>query len=202
MTFPIQRRIPHLGPNPDYSKAFYPDPPSHDFCTWLIIAELMRRKHNAPAPLKVRFGLVEGQLGVMDFGPCGILSGDAWPCGVSRTYHQTMLAHVLRPAIEMIGAVEEPAFENPWPHAELADYCEYDYHLRNVVDAGRMGCAIPQWQVPQWAHEEVGNFLAECVFDDSIEKFLDCSRRRSYLGHDPLRCSINWWSCFASGKNF
>ena len=52
----IKRRLPALGPNPDYSRAFYPDPPSHDFCVWLIIAELMRRHHGCKEPLRVKLG--------------------------------------------------------------------------------------------------------------------------------------------------
>lgn len=53
----------------DYSSALYCDPPSHDFCVWLIIAELMRRYHDTPGPLKVRFALRNGMLGYLDFGP-------------------------------------------------------------------------------------------------------------------------------------
>ncbi len=157
---PIQRRRPHLGPNPDYSKAFYPDPPSHDFLVWLVIAELMRRYHGAPAPLKVRFGLFDQRLGIFDFGVHGVLSGMVTGCGVSREYHETMLANVLRPAIEMIGAVEEvPPLNNPWPTAYLRDWCEYDYHIGHLVDTGRQGHAIPKFTAPEWAQDEVREFL-------------------------------------------
>lgn len=157
----IKRREPHLGPNPDYSKAFYCDPPSHDFCVWLVIAELMRRYHGAPAPLKVRFGLIDGRLGVFDWGAKAVLSGEAWPCGVDRAYYETMLPNILRPAMEMIGAVEEPALHAPFPLAEIKDYCEWDYHIGHLVDAGRQGYEIPKWQVPQWAHDEVKAYLSE-----------------------------------------
>ncbi len=157
---PIQRRVPLLGLDPDYSKAFYPDPPSHDFLVWLVIAELMRRHYKAPAPLKVRFGLIKGRLGVYDYGPKGILDGKAWPCDVDRAYYQTMLINVLRPAINMIGAVEEhPAFDSPWKLSQLERYCEWDYHIGPLVDAAKLGYRLPQFSAPVWAHEEVREFL-------------------------------------------
>lgn len=160
----IKRREPALGPVPDYSKVFYPDPPSHDFCVWLIIAELMRRHHGAPSPLRVRFGLIDGMLGVVDFGPTSLVAaatnqGPIWQCGVSREYSDQMMANILRPAIEMIGAVEEPVVNMPFPISELASYVEYDYHIGHLVDAGKEGHEIPRWNPPQWAHDEVREYL-------------------------------------------
>ncbi len=162
MTVPIaiKRREPHLGPNPDWAKAFYCDPPSHDFCVWLIVAELMRRYHGAPAPLKVRFGLYENQLGILDFGAHGVREAQAYECKLSRDYYETMLANILRPAMDMIGAVEQPPLHAPFTLSELEDSCEYDYHIGDLVDAGRQGHPIPQWQPPQWAHDEVEAYLA------------------------------------------
>ncbi len=162
MTIPmaIKRREPHLGPNPDWAKAFYADPPSHDFCVWLIIAELMRRYHGAPGPLKVRFGLYQNQLGILDFGPNGIRQAEGYECKLSRDYYETMLANVLRPAMDMIGAVEEPPMHAPFTLSELEDYCEYDYHGGHLIDAARQGHEIPKWQPPQWAHDEVEAYLA------------------------------------------
>lgn len=159
---PIRRREPLLGDVPDDARAIYPDPPSHDFCVWLIIAELMRRYHNAVGPLKVRFALIEGRLGVMDFSHFGIESGFAYPCEFSRAYYDTMLANVMRPAMAMIGAVEETPpvdLARPRVRSELEHYVEYDYHLSNVVDASRAGFEIPKWQVPQWAFNEVDWYL-------------------------------------------
>lgn len=158
---PIRRKDPLLPGTPDYSRAFYCDPPSHDACVWLIIAELMRRHHKAAGPLKVRFGFINGQLGAYDFGPLGILSGQAYPCGYSRQYSDRMLGHVIRPAMEMIGAIEEESIDAPFDPASLAGYCEYDYHVGHLVDAGRQGHKIPQWQIPQWAHDEVAAMLGK-----------------------------------------
>ncbi len=165
MPDPIKRRFPAAGenwlgrPKPDYSKAFYPDPPSHDFCTWLIMAELMRRHHGAEEPLRVKFGLISGQLGVVDFGPLSPWGEASYQCGVSREYHDEMLENVMRPAMAMIGAVEEPAIDIPWDVNELRGYVEYDYHAWQLVDAARAGFEIPKWEVPQWAHDEVKEFL-------------------------------------------
>lgn len=157
---PIKRRGRGLGePEPDYSLGFYPDPPSHDFCVWLIIAELMRRHHKAPAPLKVKFGLINGQLGTVDFGPLSPWQGRAYQCGLSREYHDQMMEHVLKPAIEMIGAVEEAAVHAPFNLSDLINYVEYDYHIGHLVDAGREGHDIPRWMVPQWARDEVREYL-------------------------------------------
>ena len=159
---PIKRREPLLGDTPDYARAIYPDPPSHDFCVWLIIAELMRRHHNAPGPLKVRFALIDGRLGAMDFSHFGIDAGYAYPASCSRAYYQTMLANVIRPAMAMLDAVEEtPPLDlaTRFPKLDLEHYVEYDYHLSNLVDASRAGFEIPQWRVPQWAFAEVDWYL-------------------------------------------
>ena len=155
----IKRREPALSDHPDYGRAFYPDPPSHDFCVWLIIAELMRCHHGVVGPLRVRFGLIKDQLGMVDFGPLSPWSGRAYPFGCSRAYSDEMMANVLRPAIEMIGAVEEPAVNAPFDFDDLAPYVEYDYHIGHLVDAGRQGHRIPNWKLPQWAHDEVRQFL-------------------------------------------
>ncbi len=148
-------------PDPDWAKAFYADPPSHDFCVWLITAEAMRRYHETPGPLKVRFGLIEDQLGVLDFGMNSILSGHGDHCKLSRAYYETMLTGVLRPAMEMIGAVEEPPLHAPFAPAALEEYCDYDYHIHQLVDASREGHPIPRWQPPQWARDEVRAYLGD-----------------------------------------
>ncbi len=48
---PIEPLQPSLGA-PDFSRVVYANPPSHDFCVFLIISELMRRYHKAPGLLK------------------------------------------------------------------------------------------------------------------------------------------------------
>lgn len=161
MPMPIMRREPTPLGEPDFSRVFYPDPPSHDFLVWLVIAELMRRHYGAPGPLKVKFGLVKNQLGTLDWGPLSPWDEIAYPCGVSKAYSDQMMEKVLRPAIEMIGAVEEPLVHAPFPVDDLQHYVEYDYHIGHLVDAGRAGHDIPKFTPPEWAFEEVEKFLGK-----------------------------------------
>lgn len=159
---PIPRRLPSLGGIPDYSRAFYPDPPSHDFCVWLIIAELMRRHRDCKEPLRVKLGLIRDQLGLVDFGPVSPWSGQAYQCGVSREYYEKMLDGVMRPAMEMLGAVDDGSVaidSQGWLTPDLKRLVEYDYHISSLVDASRAGYAIPQWTPPAWAFREVDAYL-------------------------------------------
>ncbi len=155
----IKKREPGLPGVPDYSRAFYCDPPSHDFCVWLILAELMRRYNEAPAPLRVKFGLMNGQLGAYEFGSVSPWTGSPSPCNLSREYSDQMMEHVLRPAIAMMGGVEEAEEHAPFDQDKLQGWVEYDYHIRSLVDAGRQGYDPPKWQPPQWAQDEVKAFL-------------------------------------------
>lgn len=155
----ISRRLPSLGPDPDYSRFIYADPPSHDFCVGLIIADLMRQYHGAEGPLKVRLAMINNQLGVVDFAKLSLMSNQANHCGLSSTYSRQMIANVLRPAIAMIGAIAEPVVHLPIRAADYATYVEYDYHIGHLVDAGRQGHKIPRWTPPQWAVDEVKAYL-------------------------------------------
>ena len=157
--FPIKRREPALGPNPDYSCAIYADPPSHDFCVFLVIAEVMRRVYKASSPLKVRLMFHDGMLGEYDYGPCSLKSRQAYPGYTDRDYSNMMVGNVLRPAIRMIGAQSLPDLHIPVLHDLVERYCEYDYHIGHLVDAGKLGVEIPKWHVPKWAQEEVREFL-------------------------------------------
>jgi hypothetical protein len=158
----IKRRLPGIGKTPDYSRALYPDPPSHDFCTWLIIAEMMRRYYGAPRPLRVRFMLENGMLGTWDYGPFSLREQKAHPCTISREQSDIMLANVLRPAIEMIGGIAEPDVHTETVKlGELLPYVEYNYHIGHLVDAARQGYEVPQWQVPGRARNEVRDYLQD-----------------------------------------
>src|SRR5215472_4799909 len=124
----IPRAQPALGDDPDWSSLLYANPPSHDFLTVLIIAELLRREHASPPPLKVTFLLEKGQLGLRDYGTRGILSGGGSGPHISRHHCDEMLAHVMRPAIDMIGGVNEPDLHEPIKRERLKHYCEYPYN--------------------------------------------------------------------------
>jgi hypothetical protein len=66
--------------------------PSFDFMNWLAIAEMTRRKEGAPAPLKV--GFWKGRI------------AETWQEGDRRP---GMFENVVRPALKLIGAVEDEA---------------------------------------------------------------------------------------------
>lgn len=155
----IERCEPHLGPRPDYSRAFYPNPPSHDFCVWLIIAELMRRQHKPWRRLRVKLGLTDGQLGLREYGRTGVRAGVPNPCSMSRAYFDQMMLGVMQPAVAMIGAELEPPVYAPFDLDALSRYVEYDYHIGHLVDAGRAGARIPRWRSPAWARAWVDRFL-------------------------------------------
>lgn len=159
----ISRRLPSLCQNPDWSRVIYPDPPSHDFVTWLVIAEMMRRYHEAPGPLKVRFLLRHGMLGSVDFSHYSITDGRAYQCGVDKAYSDQMIPNVLVPAIEMIGAVREtPDLNMEWiSPTDIAPYVEYDYHIGHLIDAARQGHEVPRLTPPKWADEAVAELLGQ-----------------------------------------
>lgn len=157
----IKRRLPSLCENPDYSRVLYPDPPSHDFVTWLVIAEMMRRYHEAPGPLTVRLLLQNGMLGSVDYGPFSLIDGRAYQCGVDRAYSDQMIENVLLPAIEMIGAARETPDLNMEQccATDVAPYVEYDYHIGHLIDAARQGHEVPRFSTVAWAEREVDEFL-------------------------------------------
>jgi len=158
---PIKARNARHVANIDYGTLLYPDPPSHDACVCLVIAELMRRYMAAPAPLKVRLMTYGGKLGYVDFSHYSIRDGHGYRCELPDGYSDQMIANVVRPAIEMIGAVEGPVIEveHGIPYRELGNFVEYDYHIGHLVDAGRAGFEIPQFKAPDWAHLEVQKYL-------------------------------------------
>jgi hypothetical protein len=155
----IPRSRPHLGEDPDWSKAIYPNPPSHDFCVFLVIAELMRREHGSKDPLRVSLLFNDGVLGRYEFSIYGILDGRAGFPNLPLSYSNQMVAHVVRPAIEMIGAVAGPDLHTPIDPDDIRDHCEYPYFACLLVDAARAGYEIPQWKSENWARCEVDAFL-------------------------------------------
>src|SRR5215831_8047015 len=165
----IRNKLPTLGPNPDFSKFIYPDPPSHDFCVALVMADLGRRWHKSPieklTPLKVKLALLRSQLGRLDFGPFSLSSTKHVLLPPRPGYFQEMYTGVIKPAIEMIGAVEEPSVELTDPNIldSIQDYVEYDYHIRTLIDAIREdpGVIPPHFKPPKWAKEEVESFIQE-----------------------------------------
>ena len=93
-------------------------PLSYDFIVWLVDAEMTRRREGAPAPLKVGFW----------FGRDG-------KTGLEQESRARMFDKVLRPALALIGAVEdETAIDGRWK-----DF----FSARDIVAGYRNGENIP-----------------------------------------------------------
>lgn len=103
----------------DYSRAVYDlarCPASYDFIVWLVIAEMARRRSNAPGPLRVAFAP----------GPNGGFRNDTLP--VDTAGRQQFFDHVMRPALELIGAVEDKTIL-------ATGYRPIVYTVKPIVDA-------------------------------------------------------------------
>lgn len=108
---------------------------SYDFITWLVDAEMTRIREGAPAPLKV--GFFWGRDGKAGFG---------------TPKREQFFHHVVKPALALIGAVEDPV---------AADgRCKPTYVLRDVVAAARRGEAVPAFHASEIATAHVRQMLA------------------------------------------
>src|ERR1700730_1899146 len=91
----LNRTLPDRDPSLDESYVCYnvtTSPLSFDFCTWVMDQEQRRMNANAPAPLKVAFWYGrDGKTGLS--------------CMPDR---ELMLNNVCRPALELMGGVEDP----------------------------------------------------------------------------------------------
>jgi hypothetical protein len=96
-------------------------PLSFDFLTWLVTMEQRRIKMNGPAPLKVGFW----------FGRDGKTGLTGMPD------REGMLNNVCRPAMKMIGAVEDPK-------ATEGYYNEF-FSYKYLVDAAKEGTSVPKF---------------------------------------------------------
>lgn len=160
MNPPIHPLQPSFGGPPNYSTVLYPNPPSHDFGVFCIIAELMRREHKSSAPLDIILLTKAGRLGYIDFSHFSFNSGSAYTCSVAPDYSDQMIGNVLKPAAKMIGAtILSLDLNDHLPQKAFFGRVEYDYHLSSLVDASRAGFEIPQWTIPPWAFNEVDDYL-------------------------------------------
>jgi hypothetical protein len=130
--------------DPDWGHAAYADPPSHDFCVWLVMAELMRRYHGVQDQLKI--SLVTDDHGRL-----------LHPDRLDRVdYSDQMIPNIISPAIRMMGAVRAPDIPL---NGDLGRCVMYDHHIGELVDAGKQGHDIPRWRAPLRAYHEVDTFL-------------------------------------------
>jgi hypothetical protein len=135
---------------------------NYDFIVALIDAEMTRIRERMPAPLKVHFW----------FGRDG-------KTGFQSKGRRQFLDNVMRPALALIGAVEDPA-------AAEGRFKEF-YLARDIVAAARQGEAVPRFRHPnkiihypnlvtitlrecdEWPHRN-SNLPAWALFYEDLEK--------------------------------
>lgn len=121
----LNRTVPDPDPNLDASYVCYnvtQAPLSFDFTTWIVDKEIKRIRAGAPGPLKVGFW----------FGR----NGGAGMDGAKN--RQQMLDHVCRPALKLLGAVEDP-IATKGPFEEFFSY-------RFITEAANNGESIPKYK--------------------------------------------------------
>lgn len=130
--------LPDADPSLDPSYACYNaalGPLSYDAVVWLMIQEMRRIREGGPAPLKVCFF----------FGRDG-------KTGLQATRRHQMFANVIRPALALIGAVEDEAAV----HGFRSD----TYTVKTLVNNVReLGEKTPVLHAPPAAQDYVRKFL-------------------------------------------
>lgn len=125
---------------PDNDAAIYDlnaAPASWDFLPWLANAVMAARSRGVT---RLRVSFMPGRnLGFRD---------DGLPLSVAE--RTGMLDGVIRPALDLFGAVEDPAIERGHGH---------DYMLAPICAASRAGVAVPRIMPPHWASKEIDGFL-------------------------------------------
>jgi hypothetical protein len=114
---------PLRDPELDASYACYnmtTAPLAFDFLVWLVYAEMRRRKADAPGPLKVGFWL-----------------GRDPSLALADAKRVQWLEHVFRPALALIGAVEDQRAVCGWR--------EDRYTIGAIVDRARDGDEVPRF---------------------------------------------------------
>jgi len=96
-------------------------PLSFDFIHWLVDAEMTRMQEGAPAPLKVGFWF-----------------GRDRESGLTMPSRRQMLDNVMRPALALIGAVEDPS--------AVDGRCRMEFGFNKVVERARLGLEVPRFR--------------------------------------------------------
>src|ERR1700722_14766317 len=123
----VNRQMPPRPPNAPANLVVYNMPAGsicYDFMNWIIDAEMHRRMEGAPPPLKVHFW----------FGRNG-------KDGIYLPESQVMFDNVVKPALELVGAIE---------HTDAANGRYYvTRHIRKIVEQANEGTEIPQFKAPE-----------------------------------------------------
>lgn len=105
------------------------DPHSYDFIPWLVTREMARIRAGAPAPLKVHF----------------------WYGRDGKCPDHAFVSNVMKPALDLIGAVED--------EADVGGLSHEVFTLHEVSEAVRGGERPPLLRAPEYAREIVREFL-------------------------------------------
>ncbi len=120
------RQKPPTDPNLDSSYVCYnvaSNAMSYDFATWLLVAEMMRRKDNTPAPLKV-----------------GFWRGKDNNLGIDEPSRRQFYYNVVKPLVPLVGAVEDPA---------ACAGRDLPYNAGQIVDLYHEGVEVPYYKPTQ-----------------------------------------------------
>lgn len=146
-------------------------PLSFDFLTWLVDAEMTRRREGAPAPLKVCFWYgQDGQSGLED------------------DRRQGLMANVVRPALKLIGAVEDSTV--------TYGRAKEMFTTKDIAAAVRAGESVPKLRPSLDAMRTVARWLKadECDYR-AYPVTITLRESEQY----PYRNSnLNAWLCFAT----
>lgn len=163
------RALPKPNPQLGYDYAVYncmEGPLGFDYLVWLIYAEMIRRRAGAPAPLKVAFWM-----GSKETGRLSLRDRHQWVDGV------------FRPALCLIGAVEDPT--------AMRGHSHQVYVTRPIVEAARHGQEIPRLGPPQAGHQHITITLREADHEPARNSNLDAWLRFAvYLGRIGERVTI------------
>ncbi len=147
-----------------------------DFLVWLIDAEMYRLRHNGPAPLRVGFWF-----------------GTKPETDLNYDKRLFWYENVFRPALALIGAVEDEAAIGGRRSAVLTS--------RPICQAARDGEAVPRFKAPDFSRKCVANVpcnsaacqaLGACAYDDPPAYDPD----RPYVDQPPVTITLreagNW----------
>lgn len=133
----LNNMLPERDPSVSADRVVYNvpcSPVSYDFLNWLVDAEMNRRMKGAPSPLKVAFW----------FGRDGNVGFDSGP-------RQQMFERVVKPSLDLIGAVHDPSATDGHSKSFFA--------TRDIVNAHRRGFEVPKFRTlthKPWASKRFG----------------------------------------------
>lgn len=147
---------------------------SFDFVTWLINAEMYRRRHKMTGPLRVRF-LCESLARELD----GISTPQ------QGTIRSQMLDNVMRPSMRMIGAVEDDTITDSNRNFDCY-YIEIAKNFRNGEKVPKFKCRSPV----ERSDKLVVITLREAAYilerNSNLDAWQEFARKRQAEGYEIL----------------